>query len=213
SAAAGRAGVAVIRISGPDAMAALRQLVSRELPAPREAGLRKLRHPRTDVELDEAILLLFPAPRSFTGEDVAEIHTHGGRAVVRSMLEALASCDGLRLRPAEPGEFTRRALEHGRLDLTAAEGPADLVSAETEPQRRQALRQLSGELGALYERWRYQLMHALAHIEAHIDFPDEDLPSGLVEQTRSSLSAVSAEIGRHLQDRRHGERLREGVSV
>src|SRR5262249_57902611 len=117
SAAAGRAGVAVIRISGPDAMAALRQLVSRELPAPREAGLRKLRHPRTDVELDEAILLLFPAPRSFTGEDVAEIHAHGGRAVVRSVLEGLASCGGLRVRPAGRGAFTPPGSGHGGLGL------------------------------------------------------------------------------------------------
>ena len=211
SSASGRAGVAVIRLSGPNAMAALRQIVVGEPPAPREAGLRRLRHPGSGVDLDQGIVLAFPAPGSFTGEDVAEFHVHGGRAVVRSVLEALASCDGLR--PAEPGEFTRRAFEHGKLDLTAAEGLADLVNAETEAQRRQALRQLRGELGALYDRWRHDLMRALAHIEAYIDFPDEDLPSDLAEQNRSTLSAVSAEISGHLHDKRRGERLRDGISV
>ncbi len=211
SSAAGRAGVAVIRLSGPNAVAALRRIVVGEPPAPREAGLRKLRHPQTGVDLDQGIVLMFAAPRSFTGEDVVEFHIHGGRAVVRSMLEALASCEGLR--PAEPGEFTRRAFEHGKLDLTAAEGLADLVNAETEAQRRQALRQLRGELGALYDSWRQELMRALAHIEAYIDFPDEDLPPSLAEQTKSRLSTVAAEIGRHLQDKRRGERLRDGISV
>jgi tRNA modification GTPase len=211
SSATGRAGVAVIRLSGSRAMAALRQIAVGELPAPREAGLRRLRHPRTGVDIDQGIVLTFPAPRSFNGEDVVELHIHGGRAVVRAVLEALASCDGLR--PAEPGEFTRRAFEHGKLDLTAAEGLADLVNAETEAQRRQALRQLRGELGALYDRWRQQLMRALAHIEAYIDFPDEDLPTSLAEQTKSTLSAVAGEIAGHLQDKRRGERLRDGISV
>jgi tRNA modification GTPase len=211
SSATGRAGVAVVRLSGPNAMAALRQIAVGELPAPRQAALRQLRHPRTRVDLDQGIVLAFPAPSSFTGEDVAELHIHGGRAVVRSVLEALASCEGLR--PAEPGEFTRRAFEHGKLDLTAAEGLADLVNAETEAQRRQALRQLRGELGALYDRWRHELMHALAHIEAYIDFPEDELPASLAEQTKATLSAVSAEIGRHLRDKRRGERLRDGISV
>ena len=211
SSATGRAGVAVIRLSGPDAMAALRRIVVGEPPAPREAGLRKLRHPRTGIDLDQGMVLAFPAPRSFTGEDVVELHIHGGRAVVRSLLEALASCEGLR--PAEPGEFTRRAFEHGKLDLTAAEGVADLVNAETEAQRRQALRQLRGDLGALYDRWRQELIRALAHIEAYIDFPDEDLPPSLAEQTKATLSAVSAAIASHLQDKRRGERLRDGISV
>jgi len=211
SSATGRAGVAVIRLSGPSAMAALRQIVVGEPPAPREAGIRKLRHPQTGVDLDQGIVLIFAAPRSFTGEDVVEFHIHGGRAVVRSMLEALASCEGLR--PAEPGEFTRRAFEHGKLDLTAAEGLADLVNAETEAQRRQALRQLRGDLGVLYDCWRHELMRALAHIEAYIDFPDEDLPPSLAEQTKAILSTLSAEIGRHLQDERRGERLRDGISV
>ena len=208
--ATGRAGVAVIRLSGPQALAALRRLAG-ELPPARRAALRSLRDPRSGVELDRGLVLVFPAPHSFTGEDMAELHVHGGRALVRAVLEALAGCEGLR--PAEPGEFTRRAFEHGKMDLTAAEGLADLVNAETEAQRRQALRQLRGELGALYDRWRQQLMTALARIEAHIDFPDEDLPSTLVEQTRTVLTATVAEIAAHLQDRRRGQRLRDGLSV
>jgi tRNA modification GTPase len=206
----GRAGVAVIRLSGPKALAALRHLAG-ELPPARHATLRSLRDPRTGVELDRGLVLTFPAPHSFTGEDMAELHVHGGRALVRSILDALAGCEGLR--PAEAGEFTRRAFEHGKMDLTAAEGLADLVNAETEAQRRQALRQLRGELGDLYERWRHQLMTALARIEGHIDFPDEDLPSTLVEQTRTVLSTSVAEIAAHLQDHRRGQRLRDGLSV
>lgn len=211
SSAAGRAGIAVIRLSGPNAAAALRQMIVGEPPAPREAGLRRLRHPQSGVELDRGMALMFPAPHSFTGEDVVELHIHGGRAVLRSVLGALASCEGLR--PAEPGEFTRRAFEHGKLDLTAAEGLADLVNAETEAQRRQALRQMRGELGGLYERWRQELMRALAYIEAHIDFPEEDLPSSLAGQTRAVMAAVSAEIAGHLRDKHRGERLRDGISV
>jgi tRNA modification GTPase len=208
--ATGRAGIAVIRLSGPHALAALRRLAG-EPPRARCAALRSLRDPRSGIELDRGLVLAFPAPHSFTGEDMVELHVHGGRALVRAVIEALASCEGLR--PAEAGEFTRRAFEHGKMDLTAAEGLADLVNAETEAQRRQALRQLRGELGDLYERWRRQLMTALARIEAHIDFPDEDLPSNLVEQTTTTLSTTIAEIAAHLQDQRRGQRLREGLSV
>jgi tRNA modification GTPase len=210
STAAGRAGVAVFRLSGPEAIAALRRLVG-EPPVMRRAALRSIRHPRTHVEVDQGLVLAFPAPHSFTGEDMVELHVHGGRATIQAVLEALADCDGLR--PAEAGEFTRRAFEHGKLDLTAAEGLADLVNAETEAQRLQALRQLRGELGGLYEGWRQQLITALARIEAYIDFPDEDLPPLLVEQTRGILSATMADIARHLQDRQRGQRLRDGLSV
>jgi tRNA modification GTPase len=208
--AAGRAGIAVIRISGPQAMAALRRLAGDPPPA-RRAALRTLRDPKSGVELDRGLVLAFPTPHSFTGEDMVELHVHGGRALVRAVLEALADCAGLR--PAEPGEFTRRAFEHGKMDLTAVEGLADLVNAETEAQRLQALRQLRGELGDLYEGWRRRFLTALARIEAHIDFPDEDLPAGLVDQTTSVLSNGVAEISAHLQDQRRGQRLRDGLSV
>lgn len=211
STAAGRAAVAVIRISGPDAASAVRSLIVGELPPPRVAAVRELWDPRSGERLDRGLLLHFPAPNSFTGEDLLELQLHGGRAVVQAALDALGDCAGLR--PAEPGEFTRRAFEHGKLDLTAAEGLADLVNAETAAQRRQALRQLGGELGKLYESWRQELLSALARIEACIDFPEEGLPGDLVEQTRVTLTSVARDIDRHLNDNRRGERLRDGIHV
>lgn len=210
STAAGRAGVAVIRISGPESRAVLAKLVN-DVPPPRRASLRLLRHPRTGDALDQGMVLFFPAPHSFTGEDVAEFQVHGGRAVVHGVLDALAEIPGLR--PATAGEFTRRAFEQGKLDLTAAEGLADLVNAETEAQRRQALRQLKGELGALYESWRAELLGALARIEALVDFPDEDLPGGLSEHSRIILARVASKIQEHLADNRRGQRLRDGIVV
>lgn len=210
STASGRAAVAVIRVSGPDAVKAVRGLIVGDLPAPRVAALRTLRNP-VGEGLDRGLLLYFPAPNSFTGEDLLELQVHGGRAVQRAVLAALSACPGLR--PAEPGEFTRRAFEHGKLDLTEAEGLADLVNAETEAQRRQALRQLAGALGDLYESWRQKLMTALARIEAYIDFAEEGLPSDLAEQTRTVLKSVNAEISEHLNDDRRGERLRDGIHV
>ena len=209
--APGRAGVAVVRVSGPETASALKALAGNDLPRPRFASLRTLRDPRTGEALDDALVLWFPAPRSFTGEDVGELHLHGGRAVVAGVIEALGALPGLRV--AEPGEFTRRAFENGKLDLTAAEGLADLVDAETSAQRRQALRQMEGALGRLYEGWRERLTRALAHIEADIDFPDEDLPSGVADAVRPVLEALATEIDDHLADGRRGERLREGLHI
>ncbi len=209
--APGRSGVAVVRVSGPGAGTALGALTGRPLPRPREATRARLHAPATGERLDEALVLWFPAPRSFTGEDVAELHLHGGRAVVAGVIEALAALPGLRV--AEPGEFTRRAFENGKLDLTEAEAVADLVDAETAAQRRQALRQMEGALGALYEGWRQRLTRALAHIEADIDFPDEDLPGGVAAAARPVLADLAAEIAAHLDDRGRGERLREGLHV
>jgi tRNA modification GTPase len=209
--APGRAGVAVIRVSGPGAGGALQRLGGGTMPSPRYAAYRRLRDPRSEAIIDEALVLWFPGPASFTGEDVAEFHLHGGRAVIAALIDALSDCPGLR--PAEPGEFTRRAFENGKLDLTAAEGLADLVNAETEGQRRQALRQMQGELGRLYDRWREGLVGALAQAEAAIDFPDEDLPVGLEESVRDRLAEILDEISRHLADNRRGERLRDGFSI
>mgnify|MGYP001288005560 FL=1 len=211
SSAPGRAGVAVIRLSGPAAGSALSALTGRPLPPARQATLAALVDPRSDDLLDRALVLHFPGPASFTGEDVVELHVHGGRAVVDSVFDALAAMPGLR--PAEPGEFTRRAFENGKLDLTEAEGIADLVDAETRAQQRQALRQMDGALGRLYDGWRDRLSRALAHIEADLDFPDEDLPEGVAEQVRPELALLIAEIGRHLDDNRRGERLRSGVQI
>ncbi|HYD71088.1 tRNA uridine-5-carboxymethylaminomethyl(34) synthesis GTPase MnmE [Azospirillum sp.] len=209
--APGRAGVAVVRVSGPASSEALTALTRRALPAPRVATLTALRDPGTGEALDDALVLWFPGPKSFTGEDVVELHLHGGRAVVAGVVEALAALPGLRV--AEPGEFTRRAFENGKLDLTAAEGLADLVDAETSAQRRQALRQMEGALGRVYESWRLRLTRALAHIEADIDFPEEDLPGGVADAVRPELEALATEIGAHLADGRRGERLREGLHI
>src|SRR5438552_1921155 len=166
--AAGRAAVAILRISGPDARRAA-ALLAGGLPPPRVAHRRRLVDPESGEALDDGLVLWFPAPRSATGEDVAELHLHGSRAVLAAVMQALGRL-GLRL--AEPGEFTRRAFLNGKLDLLQAEAIADLAAAETEAQRRQALRQLEGELGGLYRGWRERLLRMLAHLEAAIDFPD-----------------------------------------
>lgn len=208
--AAGRAGVAVVRLSGPGVRTAMRALGIVE-PPPRRLRRAVFHVKSTGEIIDDGLVAFFPAPRSYTGEDVAEFHVHGGRAVMAAMLEALGRVPGLRL--AEPGEFTRRAFLNGKLDLAAAEGIADLVAAETAAQRRQALRQLGGELGRLTESWRGRLIRSLARLEAAIDFPEEDLPAELERTVRAEAAALADEIGRHLADAHRGEILREGLSV
>ncbi len=168
---AGRAAIAVLRLSGPASGGALDALCGAR-PPPRQARLRRLRDPSGDV-LDHAIVLWLPGPGSYTGEDTAELHVHGGPAILSGVADALVA---LGARPAEPGEFTRRAFHAGRLDLLEAEAVGDLIEAETEAQRRQALRQLEGGLGAIYREWAARLRLLLAHQEALIDFPDEDIP-------------------------------------
>jgi tRNA modification GTPase len=170
----------------------------------------RLRDPDTGDDLDDGLALWFPAPRSLTGEDVAEFHVHGGRAVISSVMTALR---GLGLRLAEPGEFTRRAFVNGKLDLTQAEAIADLAAAETEAQRRQALRQLDGALGDLYRGWSDRLLRALAHLEAAIDFPDEDLPPEIEAGVAREADALATEIAAHLADSHRGERLRDGIEI
>ena len=210
--APGRGGVAVIRVSGPQAAAALLALARREtLPPPRKAVRSWLTHPLTGAPLDDGLALWFPAPASFTGEDVVELHLHGGRAVVRGVAEALSALASLR--PAEPGEFTRRAFLNGKLDLTAAEGLADLIDADTEAQRVQALRQLGGALASLYDGWRAELVNILAYQEATIDFPDEEIPSDLDEAARGRIAGLAKALRAHLADDRRGERLRDGVHI
>lgn len=207
----GPAAIAVVRISGPRAGDALRAL-GVKVPEPRKAGLARVRDPRTRDIIDEALALWFPGPHSETGEDTAELQLHGGRAVVAGTLAALGKVEGLR--PAEPGEFTRRAFENGKLDLTAVEGLADLVGAETEAQRRQAFRQMKGALGECADAWREKLIQALALVEARIDFSDEaDVPENLVRPALEIAQALAAEIGQALTDGRRGERLREGLVV
>jgi tRNA modification GTPase len=205
------AAIAVIRISGPRAGVALEALMGR-LPEPRKGAFARVRDPASGEMIDEALALWFPAPASETGEDVAELQIHGGRAVIAATLAALSRIDGLRL--AEPGEFTRRAFENGKLDLTRVEGLADLIGAETEAQRRQALRQLRGLLGDQAEAWRRRLTEALALVEAQIDFPDEDdVPTDLVPQAVHVARELSEDIRKTLEGSRRGERLREGLVV
>jgi len=204
------AAIAVVRVSGARAGAALKALTGK-VPDPRKAALAQIHGPDGDI-LDQALVLWFPAPHSETGEDVAELQLHGGRAVIASVLSALSRIEGLR--PAEPGEFTRRAFENGKLDLTAVEGLADLVMAETEGQRRQAFRQMTGALGHRAESWRSQLIQALALVEARIDFSDEaDVPQDLVTPALRIARALEGEISSALADERRGERLRDGLVV
>jgi tRNA modification GTPase len=205
----GRGAVAVVRLSGPETGAALKALTGGRVPRPREAGLRRLRDPASLESIDEALVLWFPAPASFTGEDVAELHLHGGLAVVEAATAALSAL-GLRL--AEPGEFTRRAFEHGRLELSQAEAIADLVEAETAAQRRQALDQLGGALARRYQAWRESLVEALAWLEAEIDFPDEEMPDMLAARAGEPLGRLAAELEAGLGDAR-GERVREGFRI
>jgi tRNA modification GTPase len=199
-----------VRISGREVRAALAAL-SCTVPPPRHAARARFADRVSGEAIDDGLLLFFPAPASVTGEDVAELHLHGGGAIIEAVTAVLAALPGLRL--AEPGEFTRRAFEHGKLDLTAAEAVADLVGAETTAQRRQALRQLDGELGRLYEAWRESLLRAAAHVEAAIDFPEEGLPETLDAGSRAAVEGLIGEIERHLADNRRGEILRDGVSV
>jgi tRNA modification GTPase len=203
---AGRAAVAVIRISGPDSLPILSALCGKP-PPPRRASLRRLRGP-DGQPLDRALTLWLPGPASYTGEDSAELFLHGGRAVVDAVADALVA---LGARPAEPGEFTRRAFLNGRMDLTEAEGVADLIEAETDAQRRQALRQTEGALTRVLSAWADRLRLLLAEQEALIDFPDEDLPPEIETRVLAEIAALAQEMAAHLEDGRHGERLRTGL--
>lgn len=209
STASGRSGVAIIRVSGPDAGGALERLSGEAKPAVRLAALRRFRD--ASGEIDRGLVLWFEGPASFTGEDSAEFHVHGGRAIVEAMLSALAAIPGLR--PAEPGEFTRRAVENGKLDLTRAEALADLIDAETEGQRRQALRQYEGVLYELYESWRTRLIAAVAWAEAAIDFADEEIPEDTFGKARTAIGEIAEEIQGHLDDRHRGELVRDGLNL
>jgi tRNA modification GTPase len=208
--AAGRAAVAVVRLSGPRSGAALKGLTRAPPPTPREASLRILRAPRDGAVLDRALTLWFPAPHSYTGEDCAELQLHGGPAVVDGVMAALLAL-GLRL--ADPGEFTRRAFENGKLDLSQAEAVADLVDAETEAQRRQALAQLDGELARRHATWREALIESQAVLEAAVDFPDEDLPEAVADEAAPIIERVAAELAAALADGERGERVRDGFRV
>jgi tRNA modification GTPase len=205
------AAIAVVRVSGSKAGVALEKLTG-GLPEPRKAKLGRVRDPATGDVIDEALVLWFPAPHSETGEDVAELQLHGGPAVIAGVLDALGKIEGCRM--AEAGEFTRRAFENGKLDLTAVEGLADLIAAETPAQRRQAFRQLKGLIGDRAENWRGRLVEALALVEARIDFSDEaDVPEDLIKPALYAAQQLRGEIAVSLADGGRGERLRDGLVV
>jgi tRNA modification GTPase len=204
---AGRGAIAVMRISGPASRTVLAGLCL-SVPQARRASLRRLRD-GSGAEIDRGMVLWMPGPESYTGEDSAELHLHGGPAVLEGAAAALV---GLGARPAEPGEFTRRAFLNGRLDLLEAEAVADLVAAETSAQREQALRQLRGALGALYGGWAERLRRLMAGQEALIDFPDEEVPPEVENAVLADIAALREEIAAHLADERRGERLREGLA-
>jgi tRNA modification GTPase len=203
----GRSAVSVVRISGPESAAVITDLCHGARPPARRASLRTLRDGEGTI-LDRALMLWFPGPGSYTGEDSAELHLHGGTAVLAGVADRLTA---LGARPAEPGEFTRRAFLQGRMDLLQAEAIADLVAAETSAQRQQALRQLGGALGGLYRTWSDALLRLLAQQEAMIDFPDEDLPLEVETALQAEITGLLAEIAGHLEDGRRGEKLRDGL--
>ena len=207
---AGRAAIAVLRLSGP-ATRVIVESVARKLPNPRSAALATFRDPATGGANDKGLVLFFPAPKSFTGEDYAEFHVHGGRAVVAAMVKALGGCGA---RPAEPGEFTRRAFINGKMDLAEVEGLADLIDAETEWQRRAALQQSEGVLGRQAAIWRDALLEASALLAAEIDFPEEeDVPGASGRRVCEILTPVLAGLKAELVTASAGERLREGVTI
>ena len=206
----GRSGVCVIRISGPEALPILHKITNKKSPfTARQACLAKIFDPVSRETIDHALVLFFENPASFTGEDVVELHLHGSPAILAKMTEVLSKL----CRLAEPGEFTRRAFENDKMDLTAAEGLADLIDAETELQRRQALRQMEGGLAKKLESWRADLMKSLAHLEAYIDFPDEDLPEVLDKEIEDKATNLMGQIKDHLASGLKSQRLRDGVLV
>lgn len=209
----GKSGVAVIRISGDKALEAVKAMTNLDVEKikPRYAYFASLHHAKDKRELDKALLLYFKAPNSFSGEDIVEFQTHGSRAVIASIMDSLSYIDGFRL--AEPGEFSKRAFYNGKMDLTEAEGLADLIDAETSEQQKYAIRQMEGGLKNLYEGWREGLLKILAHLEAYIDFPEEEIPQDIISDMENSVFKLKQDIKAHLSDNSAGERLREGFRV
>jgi tRNA modification GTPase len=209
----GKAGVAVFRISGPKSLFALKQLLKNNNIefVPRIMYCKKLINPKNQELIDDVVVAYFQAPASFTGEDVVEIYTHGSIAIAVMLSEALLTIDGLRI--AEPGEFTRRAFLNGKFDLTAAEGIADLIEAETVWQHRQAVKQVGGELEELYNGWRQTLLTIIGLLEAYIDFPDEDIPQEILNRVMTISADLKYAIIKHLNDNRRGELLRTGIKL
>ncbi len=207
----GVSGIAVIRVSGKNTAEVVKKLTCSELPLPRTATFKKFNKNGGKELIDEGVVIWFPAPNSYTGEDLAEFHVHGSRAVVHAMHLAISKIKNCRL--AEPGEFTKKAFQNGRINLLKAESIADLISSETEIQRKQALKIMSGKSSDKFNFWREQLLKILSHIEAKIDFPDEDLPKSIIKEIQKKSNKILLEIKKTLNDQRVGERIREGFKI
>ena len=207
----GVAGVAIIRVSGKYTSEVIKLLTGKDLPQPRVASLRKINNINNSGLIDEGIVLWFPGPESYTGEDMAEFHVHGSRAVINAIHNSISKIKNCRL--AEPGEFTRRAFQNGKVNLLKAESIADLVAAETEIQRKQAIKIMNGKTSNKFNSWRSKLIKILSHIEAKIDFPDEDLPNDILKEVNNTSDEVLNEIKKSLDDQKVGEIIREGFKI
>ena len=207
----GISGVAVVRVSGKETAEVVKKLTGEELPSPRVATLKKFNKIDTNELIDEGVIIWFPGPNSYTGEDLAEFHVHGSRAVISALHSSISKIKNCRL--AEPGEFTKIAFQNGKINLLKAESIADLVSSETEIQRKQAIKIMSGKSSDQFNSWREKLLKILSHIEAKIDFPDEDLPKDILSEIQKTSDQISSEIKKILDDQKVGERIREGFKI
>jgi tRNA modification GTPase len=207
----GISGVAVIRISGPETKKIIEKITVDPFPKAREATLKKINKINTNELIDEGILLWFPAPQSYTGEDMAEFHVHGSRAVIEAILRSISIIENCRL--AEPGEFTKIAFQNGKINLLKAESISDLISSETEIQRQQAIKIMSGKNSEKFNSWREGLLKILSNVEAKIDFPDEDLPEDIIKNIKINSEKIKSEIMKTLNDQKVGERIREGFKI
>jgi tRNA modification GTPase len=207
----GISGIAVVRVSGKDTSEVIKQITREDLPSPRVATLKKFNKIDTNELIDEGVIIWFPGPNSYTGEDLAEFHVHGSRAVISALHSSISKIKNCRL--AEPGEFTKIAFQNGKINLLKAESIADLVSSETEIQRKQAIKIMSGKSSDQFNSWREKLLKILSHIEAKIDFPDEDLPKDILSEIQKTSDQVSSEIKKILDDQKVGERIREGFKI
>jgi len=207
----GISGIAVIRVSGQNASEVIKKITGSKLPSPRIATLTKFNKSETKELIDEGVIIWFPAPNSYTGEDLAEFHVHGSRAVINAMHSTISKIKNCRL--AEPGEFTRRAFQNGKINLLKAESVADLISAETEIQRKQALKIMAGKSSDKFNSWREKLLKILSHVEAKIDFPEENLPKNIITEIQKTSKGILSEIKKTLNDHKVGERIREGFKI
>ena len=207
----GISGLAVIRISGKNALKVIKELTRGKLPRPRVATLKKINKINTNELIDEGIIIWFPGPNSYTGDDMAEFHVHGGRAVIEALHNSISKIDNCRL--AEPGEFTKLAFQNGKINLLKAESIGDLISSETEIQRQQAIKIMSGKSSKIFSEWRKKLLKILSNVEAKIDFPDENLPDSILKDIKNSSKKIKEEIKKLLNDQKVGERIREGFKI